>query len=380
MKKSTLCVVFGGKSSEYEVSLRSAYGVITHIDEKKYDIVRLGITRSGEWYIFEGENEEILTDRWHCGNTVPVALDLASGCLVSLGKDVYATAVDLFFPVLHGEFGEDGRIQALFDLVGAKYVGCGAFCSHICMDKSLTKAVAKKAGIAVAKGCVVNAECRTQNAECRIVNPSTTAWSPSPYTGEAWERMQNANREYKMKNEKSDNIVYPVFVKPTMCGSSVGVSRVDRAEDLPLAVEIALRYGKEALIEEYIDGIEVEIGILESGGELILSQIGTVLHKGKFYDYETKYKSEENEYLIPAPVERGTAEQIRAWARELYVALGCNGLARLDFFVKRDGEVVFNEINTMPGFTEKSMYPRLFGGVGLDYTQVVDTLIENVIC
>ena len=438
MKKPTLCVIFGGKSSEYEVSLRSAYGVITHIDTEKYDLVRLGITRYGEWYVFEGENGDILNDTWHKKDVVPVTFDLSKGYLVVLDRNVYAIEVDLFLPILHGEYGEDGRIQALFDIAGVKYVGCGAFCSHICMDKALAKAVAKEKGVRVAKGVVVNAKCKVQNAKLILPqSPAVTAPSEKeplgcevqnakPLKADALKcKVQNAkckidnppvncvdtplprkgaeggeNAKCKVQNAKSTilppsesvplpcskggeegaELDFPVFVKPTMCGSSVGVSKVEAAEDLALAVEEALKYGKEALIEEFIDGVEVEVGVLEIDGGLTVSELGTVKHNGIFYDYDTKYKSEENRYLIPAPVGKEVEKQLNEKAKTLFLALGCRGLSRFDFFVKGNGEVVFNEVNTMPGFTEKSMFPMMFKGLGLDYSQVVEAMIKNAIC
>ena len=151
MKKRTLCVIFGGKSSEHFVSLRSAFGVLSHLDSEKYDIVRVGITRRGEWYLFEGENGELLTDTWHRGGTTPATLDVSSGQLLVLDKQIYAIEVDLFLPIMHGEYVEDGRLQGLFDVCGVNYVGCGAFASHICMDKALTKEIAKRSGVRVAR-------------------------------------------------------------------------------------------------------------------------------------------------------------------------------------------------------------------------------------
>ena len=359
MKKPTLCVIFGGKSSEYEVSLRSAYGVISHIDREKYHVLRLGITQNGEWYIFDGKDEEILKGEWQKSKVVPVTLDLTGGGLILLGDERRTVAVDLYLPILHGEFCEDGRLQGLFDIAGAKYVGCGAFASHLCMDKILTKAVAREIGVRVAEHAIVNAKCRMQNAKWKMQNGMV-------------------NAELNVKADCDWEITLPAFVKPAMCGSSVGVARVERAEDLPLAVEAALEYGERALIEEEICGFEVEIGALEVDGDLILSHVGTVKHKGIFYDYDTKYNG-ENEYIIPAPLDEDVAERIRENARALYFALGCRGLARFDFFVKKNKDVVFNEVNTMPGFTEKSMFPMMFAGVGLDYAAVVDAMIKNVL-
>ena len=330
MKRTTLCVIFGGKSSEYEVSLRSAFGVLCNLDYEKYEVIRVGVTKKGEWYIFEGENERILNDTWQGDGCVPVTFDLTSGSLLALGKDVYAIDVDVFFPIMHGELVEDGRLQGLFDVCGAKYVGCNSFASHICMDKYLAKRVAQSLGICVA-------------------------------------------REYT----ESCEIVYPVFVKPRMCGSSIGVSRVEGKEELPAALEKAKSYGGGVIIEEEIKGGEVEIGVLEVGGELVISPGGTVKHGGKFYGYEEKYHSENNRYIIPAPIGEEQAKYLQECAKKLFFALGCRGLARFDFFVCEDGRVVFNEVNTMPGFTSVSMYPMLMKAAGVTYREIIDCLAGN---
>lgn len=332
MKKPILCVIFGGKSSEYEVSLRSAYGIITHIDREKYDLVCLGITKTGEWYIFEGEHKEIENGTWESGNILPVTFDLTNGNLIVFDKGIYVISVDLFLPILHGEYGEDGRIQSLLDIAGVKYLGCGPFSSHICMDKALAKAVAQKSGIEVA----------------RVF-------------------------------EQGDEISYPVFVKPTMRGSSVGVSLVEKATDLAKAVLEAKKYG-DVMVEERIFGNEVEVGILEKGDSLIVSEVGMVKHGGVFYDYDTKYKCEKNQYLIPAPFDKKVLEGVKEHAKALFRLLGCKDLSRFDFFIKKNKDVVFNEVNTMPGFTEKSLFPRLFAGLGLSFCDVVDIMVENVLC
>lgn len=330
MKKPTLCVIFGGKSSEYEVSLRSAYSVLGAINSEKYNVITVGITRDGKWYIYKGERERIKNDTWQGENTTPVTLDLSRGQLIALGKSIYTKEVDVFFPVMHGEFGEDGRIQGLLDICGAKYVGCDPFASHICMDKSLTKEIARQIQIEVA-------------------------------------------REY-LENEE---ITYPVFVKPCMCGSSVGVSRVESERELKGAVEIAKSYCPKILIEEAIVGCEVEVAVLERCGELIVSPVGEVRHGGIFYGYEEKYKSQGNEYIIPAKISEKTEKYLRECAKKLFLALKCRGLARFDFFVCQNERVVFNEVNTMPGFTEDSMYPMLLKKSGVPFDAVIDALVEN---
>ena len=348
MKKPTLCVIFGGKSNEYYVSLHSAYGVITHINQEKYNLVCVGITKKGQWYLFEGGCEEIANDTWQKGRVTPVTLDLSQGHLIVLDKSIYAIDVDLFFPVMHGEFVEDGRIQGLFDMAGVKYVGCDSFASHICMDKALTKDVARKMGIEVAKDVVVNAKFKTQ------INDATK-------TRDGWD------------------FGYPVFVKPCMCGSSVGVSRAENEGELEKALELSLRYCDRVLIEEAIDGYEAEVAVMETKEGLLVSSVGMIKHKSTFYDYFAKYKSDNVEYLIPAPITNEESEYIRECAKQLFYGLGCRGLSRFDFFVKKSGGIVFNEVNTMPGFTEISMFPKLFMNMGYSYEEIVDFLIRSAL-
>lgn len=337
MKKRTLCVIFGGKSNEYEVSLRSAYEVICHIDKEKYDLIMLGITKNGEWYIFEGEKEEILNNTWQRGRILPVTLDLSSGHLIVLDKDIYARDVDIFFPIMHGEMVEDGRLQGLFDIAGAKYVGCNAFTSHICMDKYLTKSVAIKCGIPVANSIALN----------------------------------------KKSQGGVDKIDFPVFIKPCMGGSSIGVTRAQNKEELKRGIDVAFKYCDNILIEEEITGKEIEVAVIETKGGLIATSVGMVKHGQKIYDYETKYNSSTVEYLIPPPIDEKAIKQARECAKKLFLALGCKGLARVDFFVDENSNVIFNEVNTMPGFTKDSMYPRLITSIGYTYEKMLDTLIES---
>ncbi|MBQ7225536.1 MAG: D-alanine--D-alanine ligase [Clostridia bacterium] len=436
MKRLTLCVIFGGKSMEYEVSLRSAEQVLEHIDAEKYDVIRVWITREGKWYIFEGENREILRlEDEKIGTAVTV--DVNSGDLIELGSGK-RHRVDIYFPVMHGEYVEDGRLQGLFDICGAKYVGCGAFASHICMDKALAKDVARKLGIKVAKGVVLNAKCRMQKEQ-----PFHRKRSPSPCTGEAQvrptgepycyiaqgrhRRRENGKTELERSlrlplastslsrwrhgqeeasvlrgdgeceiNNPSVNCVdtfpctgeangkfvgfgekmeYPVFVKPCMSGSSVGVSRVENEGQLTFAIENAFKYCDRVMIEEGIDGKEVEVAVMERGGELVVSPAGMIKYTGNFYGYEEKYCSGNNEYIIPAPVGAETEKYLRECAKRLFLELGCRGLSRFDFFVKKDGEVVFNEVNTMPGFTKDSMFPMLLGAAGLSYGEIIEGIV-----
>lgn len=336
MKKRKICVMLGGKSSEYEVSLRSAYEVLTQLDKMNYEITVIGITRCGKWLLFKGEYEEILNGVWEKSKkNVRVGIDPSRGKLIELGKKIREIDIEVVFPVMHGEYVEDGRLQGLFDIAGIKYVGCSSFSSHACMDKHISKSVARELGINVAKWVKI-----TKNTPICV-----------------------------------DNLTFPLFVKPNLGGSSVGASRVEQSELLSSAVSNALSYSDSVLIEEAIEGNEIEVGVLEANKELIVSSVGMLSYEGSFYDYFAKYNSEKTRYLIPAPIDKETEEYIKARAKELFLALGCSGLARFDFFLKKSGDVVFNEVNTMPGFTKGSMYPMMFNNMGIPF----DSLLSHIL-
>ena len=331
MKKATLCVIFGGKSEEYEVSLRSARAVIEAVDTEKYEIITLGITKGGEWYIYEGDTEKIASGEWVGGRITPVTVDISSGCLLAVGKEIYAIHVDLFFPVLHGGYGENGELQGLFDMMGARYVGCGAWASHLCMDKVLTKSVAISHSIPVA----------------RLID----------------------------LDEIGEND-YPVFIKPICGGSSVGASVANGKEELERGIEEALSLGKGVMVEERIRGEEIEVGVMEIGGRVVASPVGMIRYTGEYYGYSQKYER-ENQYLIPAPIDEKTGERVRDWAKKMFVACGCKSLARVDFFLTPSGDVVFNEVNTMPGFTAESMFPKVLRHMGYGMRETVTELLNG---
>ena len=336
MKKPTLCVIFGGKSQEYQVSLSSACEVLTNLNYEKYEVIRLGITKRGEWYIFEGENEEILNDTWEKSKVIPVTLDLSNGHLIAMERQIYALSVDVFFPVAHGNFMEDGRLQGLFDICCLRYVGCSSFSSHTCMDKHLCKLVARQLNIPVARDMLF-----LKNTPICV-----------------------------------DNLSFPLFVKPCMSGSSVGVSRVENKEGLASALDIAFGYSEKVLCEEEIRGTEVEVGVMEIDGEIVVSPVGEIRHGGGFYDYEEKYINQRTKCIIPAEIEEKTEKSLRECAKKLFLALGCRHLCRFDFFLTDRG-IIFNEANTMPGFTKNSMFPQLFMQMGYTFQEVLDILIKN---
>ncbi len=337
MKKS-VCIIFGGKSEEYEVSLRSAYSMLENIDTDRYIIKKIGITRDGKWLEFTGDNEEILKDTWQ-NSTKSVKIDFSTGCVDNLGK------IDVFFPVMHGTFCEDGRLQGIFESLGIKYVGCDSLCSFLCMDKHLCKMIAASLGINVAKGICIN--------KARM-------------------------RDFYSILKDVSKIGYPVFVKPALSGSSRGAKKVDRADNLYSAISEAFLYSSKVLIEEFIEGIECEIGALEvSEDQVIFSEVGSLSYNSDFYDYDTKYINEGTTYQIPANLPSTVSDKIKENARLLFSAFGCKDLSRLDFFVTRDNTVYFNEINTLPGFTSISMYPMLFKSLGYSFAEIIDILLKR---
>lgn len=336
MKKSVL-VLFGGKSEEYEVSLRSAYSVLTSIDTDRYEIKKIGITREGSFLHFTGDNEEILNDSWQA-HTSPVKIDFSTGSVDNLGKS------DIVLPIVHGTFCEDGRLQGIFEALDIKYVGCDSHSSFLCMDKHLCKMVAGSVGVPVTKSlCVTKSD------------------------------MDNFNEVL----ENVSKIGYGVFIKPALSGSSRGCTYVDRADSLYSAINEAFLYSKKVLIEEFIEGIECEIGALElSDGSVIFSEVGALSYDSEFYDYEAKYIKGGTKYEIPAKLPREITSKIKEYAKTLFNAFGCRGLSRLDFFVKADGAIYFNEINTLPGFTKISMFPMLFKNLGYSMREILNIMLN----
>lgn len=349
MKKIKLCVLFGGRSSEYEVSLKSAYSVLSNADRAKYDVLPVGITKEGEWYFFEGDYESLPDGSW-CKDTSAmkrVALDLAGQklCLVD-GKNVSDFPVDVVFPVLHGSYGEDGTVQGMLSLAQIPFVGCGSASGAVCMDKLFTKQIVRTTGV--------------RQAECVILYRDS--WAEK-----AQMLVERAERE----------LGYPMFVKPARAGSSVGVSKARNREELMAAAEIAFREDSKVLVEEAIDGREIEVAVLNEGNAYTVSDCAEIVTGADFYDYEAKYQSSASGYHIPARLPEDVRNQVRSWAEIIFRALDCRGLSRVDFFVNDRGDIVFNEINTLPGFTSISMYPKLMMHTGMTYAELIDRLVAS---
>lgn len=362
MDRLCVCVLFGGCSSEYEVSLESAYGVVNNIDRGKYDVVTVGITKEGVWYFYDGNYEDIRTGIWCESRDLMrrVCVNTSRGTSELLvfdndGAGYESVHIDVAFPVMHGAFGEDGTMQGIFEMAGIPCVGCGCASSAVCMDKAFTKMVVNNYAIPQAESyiCVIDIQ------KIKI---------DKVYADEIISAVE-------------DKFTYPLFVKPACSGSSRGVSKVNQSAELVDALIFAAENdaGGKIIAEECIKGIEVEVAVLGNSINAVASACGEIDPGGEFYDYDTKYINSNASYFIPARISDGMAEKIRDYAIKIYSALSCRGLSRIDFFVRiRDGieEAVFNEINTIPGFTPISMYPKLFIYGGMTYSRLTDRLIE----
>ena len=346
--KLSLAVIFGGVSSEHEVSRMSVTSILENLSNERYEMHMVGITKEGRWLLYTGPVEDILSGAWEQGPVTPAFLspDPPVHGLVALRDGKAETIhVDVIFPALHGKNGEDGTIQGLFQLSGIPYVGCDTESSAICMDKAVTHSLLSSADIEQAHYLWFYAD----------------RFDAAPDT---------------IKNKIQARLDFPVFVKPSNAGSSVGVSKVERFEDLDQAIRKAAREDKKVVVEEGITGQEVEVAVL-GNRDCDASIVGEIGASAQFYDYDDKYINGTSQLYIPARIPQEVSEKIRQTAVRAYRLLGCSGLARVDFFVTAgDNRVILNEINTLPGFTSISMYPKLWMAMGLSYGELLDKLIE----
>ncbi len=322
-----VAVLAGGRSSEHDVSLASARSVLAALDPERYETTTIAIGRDGRWEL-EAAGDTVSLDAGGVSETLPVLAD--SSPARALG------AVDVVIPVLHGPFGEDGTVQGLLELAGVPYVGAGVAASALCMDKDLFKAVLRDRGIPVAR-----------------------------------------NVTLRLGDELENPFGFPVFVKPARLGSSVGITKAHDEDELVEAVALARRHDEKVLVEELLDGVEVECGVL---GNLrpapIASVVGEIVPHAEWYDYAAKYDEGGSDIVVPARIPDETAARVQELAVESFVATECEGMARVDFFVRESGEVVVNELNTIPGFTATSVYARLFEASGIPYAELLDRLIR----
>lgn len=348
LSKLKVCVIFGGKSPEHNISLKSATSVISNLDKEKYDLYMVGITKEGEWYYYTGDVKELENDGWLKDKTkltkAIISPDNSDKALIIFGDKTEFVKIDVVFPVLHGENGEDGTVQGLLELSGIKYVGMGVLSSAVSMDKAYTKIIFKYAGIPQADWVTV-------------------------LDGDMAD-------EGKVLDTIENKLGYPCFVKPCNTGSSVGVGKAHNREELSVMLKNAFQFDRKVIVEEFIDGHEVECALL-GNGEPDASCIGEIIPTVEFYDFDAKYTDSSTVLQIPAKLPDDTVNEIKEYAKKAFVALDGSGLTRADFFVKySDGSVVINEVNTLPGFTNISMYPKLWQAEGKTYSGLLDELIE----
>jgi len=346
--KKRICVLFGGVSPEHEVSLSTATSILNNIDRSRFDVLPVGITRGGKWFLYNGDTRLLADGSWEkSGNTAPAMISpvRGEGLIVFTDGGYYSEHIDCVFPALHGENGEDGSMQGLCRIAGLPCVGAMVTASAVSMDKSVTKAIVSHLGI--------------RQADYELIH-----------------RHEIAGRSAGIINRINARFTYPVFVKPASTGSSVGITKVKSSDLLIDAITEASRYSDRVLVEEFFDGREIEVAVI--GNERPKASVcGEIKPGDEFYTYSDKYINGVASLHIPADLPGETSEKIREYACAIYSAIGCAGLSRVDFFVhKATGEVCFNEINTLPGFTPISMYPKLWEYCGITYPELITRLID----
>ncbi len=347
--KKNVCIIFGGASSEHEVSCISAYNIIKNIDEEKYNLILVGITKSGESYLYKGEREYIKNGKWveNPGKACVISPNPAHHGILVFNKngDFFTESVDVYFPVLHGKNGEDGTIQGVFELSKIPYVGNKVLGSAVSMDKIMTKKILQTENIPVTEG----------------FNLTLKDFGDTDGVNE------------KIKG----SFGYPVVIKPSNAGSSVGISLVENEKDLREALSVAFKEDSRVLVEKMMNIREIECAVYGNSKEAYASVLGEIVKTTALYDYDTKYIDDTTTLVIPAELDSNITEKIRELAIRVFYALDCRGLARVDFFVdKETNEIYLNEINTLPGFTNISMYPMLWAKSGVSYSELLDKLIS----
>lgn len=355
--KIRVAVLYGGRSAEHEVSLRSAANVIQYLDQSRFEIIPIGIDKQGKWFLGKDvfahslEHNNVLklnsNPEWFAPEWIANPFERELVKQPSSGSQF-----DVVFPVVHGTLCEDGTLQGLLEVAGLPYVGCGVLASAVGMDKDVAKRLAAHAGVNVGPWIVIK----------------QVDWKPK-------------REEYA--KQVAEKLSYPVFVKPCNAGSSIGITKVKSAADLQAAVDEALRFDTKVLVEKALNVIELEVAVLESldQAEPIVSVVGEIKPSHEFYSYDAKYTDEKGaELLIPAPYPSAILEQAQKIAKTLFLSLECEGMARVDLFLnKDDGKIYFNEINTLPGFTQISMYPKLMAASGVSYPELLTHLIQLAI-
>ncbi|MBH5317539.1 D-alanine--D-serine ligase VanG [Paenibacillus sp. GSMTC-2017] len=343
--KRTIGVLFGGCSTEYEVSLSSASAVIEHLDRDKYEVIMIGITREGHWYRYFGDVSDIQSNRWiehtSCVTAILSPSKETKGIIEFYGTEFRVTPIDLIFPVLHGKNGEDGTMQGLIELSGLPFVGCGTLSSAICMDKVIAKTLVQAAGIEVAASITLLAGDSIAEA---VVNTA--------------------------------ELGFPLFVKPSKSGSSIGITKAYTKQELMNGIEDAFKHDDKVIIEQNVDGFEVGCAVL-GNRHLITGAVDEIALTGEFFDHDEKYSLGTAAIHLPARLNADMANKVKDTALRIYRVLGCSGFARVDLFVTKDGNLLFNEVNTIPGFTAHSRYPNMMNHAGIAFPELLDQLIAT---
>ena len=341
--KKVVCILFGGKSSEYEVSLMSASSVIENLDSNKYKVIKIGITKDGKWFRYYGNVGKIINDTWHLNNCSEILINPCKdgGILEIKENEFIPLKIDVVFPVLHGRYGEDGTIQGLLEMIGVPYIGCDVPSSAICMDKDYAHKLVEHSGIQVPSSLVIN---------------------------------RNFVEEVILSFV--EKVGFPIYIKPANEGSSIGITRAMNHDALIRGIGEALGFDNKVVLEENIDGFEVGCAII-GNKELIIGEVSELeLPNGFFLDYEEKYNVKKINIHIPARIDPILKDRIIATAKDIYRILGCSGLSRVDMFVDKDERIIFNEVNTMPGFTTTSIFPEMLIRSNITYGEILDKLIE----
>lgn len=349
-KKQRVAVLFGGVSSEHDISRMSASFVLDNLSTDKYDVFPIGLTKDGHWLYFKGDYSEIADGTWESNpGNVPVSLSPNAnvrGFFVDNSGSYEVLKIDLIFPVLHGKNGEDGSIQGLLQLSSIPFVGCDMYSSAACMDKTISNIMFESFGI----------------------NQADFVW--------LYDYEIRADMSAAIKRIEKALLTYPVFVKPACAGSSLGITKAGDRDELKKALLIAAKEDNKIVVEQAITGKEVECAVMGNEDRIETSVVGEIASNAEFYDFDAKYKSISSELYIPARLSDSIIEEIRATAKKTYMLMGCSGLARIDFFVDKNDNIYLNEINTMPGFTSISMYPKLFEYSGMEPQKLLDELIK----
>ena len=342
MIKKKIGVIFGGCSPEYNVSLESAYSVITNINKEKYDIILIGITKEGDWFKFEGDLENIKNDSWlqkgKCTKVVISSSKSDKGIIEIENNNTNLIKLDAIFPVLHGKNGEDGTVQGLIELSEIPLIGCDILSSSLCMDKYLSHKLVQSYGIKVANSILINGKTKDIDKEIQKLN-------------------------------------FPLFVKPVRAGSSFGITRIENETEIEQAIKEALKYDTEIIIEENINGIEIGCAIL-GNEDLIVGEIDEIELSNGFFNYTEKYTLKTSQIHVPARIDKEIVQKAKETAKQIYKILKCKDFARVDMFLTPNNEIYFNEINTIPGFTSHSRYPNMMKQIGMSFEELVDKIIS----